>query len=169
MVLRLLLAQILLLLYLLLMLELVKGSLVELELLKFRRSSLKLEMSLLLVVSAHVFRRVRRLIGVGGDLADTGIMLEVLGILQEQFLVRLIEQRVSELSRTMKGRRHGRSGLGLPVDRLLFQRDLGNTGPECRGRIAHTLGRPASKTASIIVRVLGDLLLRLRPTVVAAR
>jgi hypothetical protein len=68
----------------------------------------------------------------------------------------------------MKGRGHGRRGLGLPVDGLLLlERDLGDTGPDCRGRVAHTLGWPASKTAGIMVRVLRNMLLRLSHAVVA--
>lgn len=67
----------------LLLLLLVKGSLVELLLLQFRRSSLELNMALLLVVGANFFCAVGTSIDVGWNLADTSVLLllEVLRVL----------------------------------------------------------------------------------------
>ena len=160
---------------LLLVLLLVKGSLVELLLLELRSRSLKLDVALLFVVGSDVLSRVWRVLGVRGDLSDTGVQLEVFGILQGQFLVRLVKhERVSELSRGRLGGWDARWGLDLPVEwlLLLLERDLGETGPDCRGRVAHSFRGPASKTAGIMIRALRDLLdlllLRLCPAVVAA-
>lgn len=150
-----------------LLLLLVKGSLVELVLLEFGCGALKLDMALLLVVGVDLLGGIRRVFDVGANLSDTGILLEILRILLERLLVRLAEQvGVSDLHRT-RGR-DDRWGLGLPVDGLLVQRDLGYTGPSCKGGIAHTLRGPTSKTAGSVVCTLGDVLLRLGGSVVAA-
>jgi hypothetical protein len=149
----------LLLLLLQLLLLLVVGRLAELLLLELGSGSLKLDMALLLAICAWVLGRVWRVINVRGDLTDTGVQLEVLIILQGQFLVRSIEHEVvSEVSRRLLGRWNGRRDLGLPVERLLLQRDLGNTGPDRWGRVAHSLRGSTSKTASIVVSALLGLL-----------